>query len=57
MYPPQPEALSPDNPLSFESFTDFIIKNYDQSMARRMLSNSDQYDQAYDLFVRNGGRL
>jgi hypothetical protein len=57
MYPPQPKALSPDNPLSFESFTDFIIKNYDQSMARRMLSNSDQYDQAYDLFVRNGGRL
>ena len=54
---PQPEVFSPDHPLSFESFGNFILKNYDQNMALRMLSNSDQYNKAYNLFVRNGGRL
>ena len=53
----QSSQLPAEDPLSFESFTNHVINNYDQGFSRRMLSNADQYEQAYDLFVRNGGRL
>ena len=48
---------APADPLSFEGFTRHLMENYDQGFVRRMLSSPDQYDPAYNLYVRNGGRL
>jgi len=48
---------APVDPLSFEGFTQNLMENYDQGFVRRMLSSPDQYEPAYDLYKRNGGRL
>ena len=52
-----PQIPAPEDPLSFEGFARHLIGNYDQGFVRRMLSSPDQYGPAYDLYVRNGGRL
>jgi hypothetical protein len=52
-----PSGTGPESPLSFEGFTQFLMENYDQGFVRRMLTSPDQYEPAYDLYVRNGGRL
>jgi len=52
-----PQNPAPEDPLSFEGFTRHLMENYDQGFVRRMLSSPDQYDPAYGLYVRNGGRL
>ena len=57
MNPPAPYSAAPADPLSFEGFTRHLMENYDQGFVRRVLSSPDQYDPAYNLYVRNGGRL
>jgi hypothetical protein len=52
-----PSGTGPESPLSFEGFTRHIMENYDQGFVRRMLTSPDQYEPAYDLYVRNGGKL
>jgi len=52
-----PQNPAPEDPLSFEGFTRNLMENYDQGFVRRMLSSPDQYEPAYNLYVRNGGRL
>jgi hypothetical protein len=52
-----PSGTGPGSPLSFEGFTQHIMENYDQGFVRRMLTSPDQYEPAYDLYVRNGGKL
>ena len=52
-----PSGTGLESPLSFEGFTRHIMENYDQGFVRRMLTSPDQYEPAYDLYVRNGGKL
>jgi hypothetical protein len=53
----QPQGEAPEAPLSFEGFARHLMSNYDQDSVRMLLSSPEKYKPAYDLYVRNGGKL
>lgn len=45
------------NPLSAGGFDRYLLERYDPKFVDRVRMNPEQYQSAYDLYVRNGGRL
>jgi hypothetical protein len=53
---PQQDAL-PDMTPSLGEFVEFLNRHYDPDFVRRVTLDSDQFNNAYRLFVNNGGKL
>lgn len=45
------------DPLSAGGFDRYLLERYDPKFVDRVRMNPEQYQSAYDLYVRNGGRL
>jgi len=53
---PQQSAL-PDMTPSIGEFVEFLNRHYDPAFVRRVTLDSDRFEDAYRLFVNNGGKL